>query len=93
MSDVLIEGSCLCGAVRYEITEAPGWAHSCHCSRCRKTTGSACAENLFAPLAALRYTAGEKHLQSFQPSDAVRFIHTFCEICGATLPSDNMALG
>mgnify|MGYP000057617086 CR=1 FL=1 len=28
-------GSCLCGAVRFEITQAPLWAHNCHCSRCR----------------------------------------------------------
>lgn len=93
MSDVLLAGSCLCGAVRYELTEAPDWSHSCHCSRCRKATGAAFASNLFVPLEALRYTAGEEHLRSFQPPDAERFIHTFCGICGATLPSDNQARG
>jgi hypothetical protein len=82
-------GSCLCGAVRYELTEAPVWAHACHCSRCRKTSGSAYAPNLFVPLAALRWLQGETELRRFRPPDAERFTHVFCGRCGSTLPFDN----
>ena len=42
-----VVGGCLCGGVRYELTAEPSWAHNCHCSRCRKTRGSAFAANLF----------------------------------------------
>ena len=92
-TDVLLRGSCLCGAIRYELTHAPSWSVCCHCSRCRKTSGTAFAANLFVPLEALRYIAGAEHLRSFKPPEAERFIHAFCGICGATLPSDNQAYG
>ena len=82
-------GSCLCGTVRYELTEAAVWAHACHCSRCRKTSGSAYAPNLFVPLAALRWVQGEAELKRFRPADAERFTHVFCSRCGSTLPFEN----
>lgn len=88
-----LTGSCLCGGVRYELTEAPVWAHNCHCSRCRKSGGGAFASNLFFPIDALRYTEGEEHLRSFQPPEAERFTHVFCGRCGSTLPFVNQARG
>lgn len=93
MSDTILRGGCLCGAVRYELTAAPIWAHNCYCSRCRKATGASFASNLFVPLEALRYTEGEQRLRSFQPPDAERFRHVFCEVCGSTLPYRNEARG
>ena len=86
MSNTILRGSCLCGAVGYELTQAPMWSHNCYCSRCRKATGGGFASNLFVPIEALRYSKGEDHLRSFKPSDAERFTHTFCDICGSTLP-------
>jgi hypothetical protein len=84
-----LHGSCLCGAVRYELTEPPVWAHACHCSRCRKTSGAAYAPNLFVPLAALCWVTGEAELRRFEPPDAERFTHVFCGRCGSTLPFEN----
>ena len=88
-----IAGSCLCGAVRYELTQEPVWSHHCHCSRCRKTGGGAFASNLFFKIDALRYSRGTEHLRSFKPPDAQRFTHVFCGRCGSTLPFRNEALG
>ena len=79
-------GGCLCGRVRYELTQGPFWAHNCHCSRCRKTRGASFASNLFVARDGLRFTQGEDHLQSYQPPDAERFTHVFCRHCGSTLP-------
>ena len=36
-----LEGKCMCGAVRYEVADAFGYAVNCHCSICRQATGSA----------------------------------------------------
>jgi hypothetical protein len=88
-----ITGSCLCGEVRYELTQAPLWAHHCHCSRCRKSGGGAFASNLFFPLEALRYTQGESQLRSYKPPDAERFTHVFCSRCGSTMPFASAARG
>ena len=41
-----IAGSCLCGGVRFEIAKALGPFELCHCSRCRKASGSAFAAML-----------------------------------------------
>ncbi len=79
-------GSCLCGAVRFELNQDPVWAHNCHCSRCRKSRGAAFASNLFVPRDGFRFTQGEDHLQSYKVPDAERFTHTFCRRCGSTLP-------
>jgi len=58
-----IEGSCLCGAVAYELTADPLWAHNCHCSRCRKTRGTPFASNLFVPREGFRFVRGEDQVQ------------------------------
>ena len=36
-----IRGACLCGGVRFEVERAAGPFELCHCSRCRKVSGSA----------------------------------------------------
>lgn len=89
MTRDLTTGSCLCGAVRYELTEQPAWAHSCHCSRCRKAGGAAFASNLFVPLDSVRFTRGEEQLRSYKVPEAERFTNVFCQICGSPLPFRN----
>jgi hypothetical protein len=86
-----LTGGCLCGGVRFELTEAPVWSHSCHCSRCRKSSGAAFASNLFFPQEALSFTQGEDLLTSFKVPEAERFTHVFCRRCGSTLPFLNEA--
>ena len=41
MADLPLKGSCLCGQVRFEVTEQPVGASYCHCTRCQKRTGTA----------------------------------------------------
>jgi hypothetical protein len=45
----MLGGSCLCGRVRYEVADAFEYAVNCHCSNCRRTTGSA-----FKPFGGIR---------------------------------------
>ena len=44
MSDEIASGRCLCGAVAYTISGNMGIFQYCHCSRCRKSTGSGFAD-------------------------------------------------
>lgn len=37
----ILTGGCYCGAVGYEVTDAFTYAQNCHCSDCRRATGSA----------------------------------------------------
>ena len=81
-----IAGSCLCGAVRFEVR--PPWLafQYCHCSRCRKTSGSAHAANLFVAPDQLAWTAGEEHVRCYELPTARFFNHGFCEVCGSSMP-------
>ena len=40
-ADRRLMGQCYCGAVRYQVQDAFVYAANCHCSQCRRTTGSA----------------------------------------------------
>jgi len=81
-----LRGSCLCGVVSYEI-KAPflRFAH-CHCSRCRKATGSAHASNLYVSPAQFKWTSGHDHVMRFDLPVARSFATTFCKHCGTPLP-------
>ncbi|MBZ0223908.1 MAG: GFA family protein [Dokdonella sp.] len=81
-------GSCLCGEVRYTITGSFDRFYLCHCSHCRKDTGSAHAANLFASSAKLIWLSGERSITSFQ-LPGTRHARSFCAICGSALPFVN----
>ncbi|MCI3132528.1 GFA family protein [Phenylobacterium aquaticum] len=52
-------GSCLCGGIAFEISGPFEAFFLCHCSRCRKDTGSAHAANLFSSTAKLTWLSGQ----------------------------------
>jgi hypothetical protein len=86
-SDAPIQGSCLCGAVKYEISGDPVRFFHCHCQRCRKTTGTGHASNLLMkPVSGLTWTQGEDMLQRYKVPDAERFYNLFCKQCGSPMP-------
>jgi hypothetical protein len=79
-------GSCLCGAVRFEVQGDFERFYLCHCGHCRKDTGSAHAANLFASAATLRWVTG-KDLVSCFTLPLTRHTKCFCATCGSALPS------
>lgn len=80
-------GSCLCGAVTYEVTGAFDSFYLCHCSYCRKDTGSAHAANLFSSSATLKWHSGEDQITSFTVP-GTRHVKTFCKTCGSAIPRE-----
>lgn len=79
-------GSCLCGARRYEIEGDVGGVWICHCSLCRKATGSVGNAILIVPRGQFRWLAGEDQGETFQlrPTYGV----TRCRTCGTPLPAE-----
>jgi hypothetical protein len=86
MADEVLHGSCLCGAVRYRV-RGPfmRFAH-CHCSRCRKATGSAHSSNLVAEPPNLEWIAGRDQTARFDLPSARSFATTVCRTCGSPVP-------
>jgi hypothetical protein len=83
MTQTTLRGSCLCGSVQYEITGTPTRFYHCHCSRCRKSSGTGHASNLFLQPASIRWIKGEELLRTFKPPEAKRFTRQFCGNCGS----------
>lgn len=86
MSQTTLKGSCLCGAVKYEVSGEPTRFYHCHCTRCRKATGTGHASNLFLQPGTLAWTTGEDQIRSFKVPEAKRFTNQFCVTCGSRLP-------
>lgn len=80
------KGSCLCGSVAYEISGNIGVFQYCHCSRCRKFTGSAHSANLFVKPEQFRWLKGEDSVGTFEPDESKYFTTAFCRRCGSSLP-------
>jgi len=80
-------GSCLCGRVRYEFDVEPKVTVTCHCSKCRKATGSAFATWTLVANDHFRWTAGTDEIGEFNSSDHGR--RFFCKQCGTTLGNLN----
>ncbi|MDT9000288.1 GFA family protein [Paucibacter sp. APW11] len=79
--------SCLCGAVALEISGGIDAIIHCHCSRCRKSSGTAYATNGFISRSGLRISQGEDCIRSYEVK-AGRLRH-FCGICASPLFSSN----
>jgi hypothetical protein len=86
MAHSTLKGSCLCGTVKYEVIGEPTRFYHCHCSRCRKVTGTGHASNLFLQPAALTWLSGEERVHTFKVPEAKRFTNSFCADCGSRLP-------
>ena len=78
-----LRGSCLCGGVRFEVTEEPSTVRYCHCTSCKKLSGGAGTINARVSSDAIRIIAGEELLRSFKPSEGT--LKTFCSRCGSNL--------
>lgn len=78
----MIEGSCLCGKISFEAQEIKGMVFNCHCSRCRKSHGSAFATQVFAVRGSLNFLKGKDSLKEFESTGGIR---TFCDSCGSRL--------
>jgi len=81
---VALTGGCLCGAVRYEVTEPLVSASYCHCTRCQRRTGTAASAQARVAPGALRLTSGAELVREWVPPDA-GWPKAFCSACGGAL--------
>jgi hypothetical protein len=79
----VLTGGCMCGGVRFEVTEPPLFAGYCHCTRCQRRTGTAAAVSARLVPGSLRVTQGEELIRSWVPDDG--WAKDFCSACGSAL--------
>lgn len=80
-----LRGSCLCGAVQYEVDDDFRYALNCHCSQCRRATGAAFKSFAGIERGKLVLTAGRDDVLIF--GDAAHDHDVRCGKCGSLLHS------
>jgi hypothetical protein len=87
---ISMNGSCLCGAVRYEVIGTRTAFDLDHCSRCRKSSGSPFKAELIFEAAELEWVSGRSLVETYEaPVRQSRpgYRRTFCTVCGGPLPT------
>jgi hypothetical protein len=83
MPELPLTGGCLCGAVRFEVTEPLVSAGYCHCTRCRRRTGTAASVQATTVPGSLRVISGEQLVRCWEPPSGAR--KCYCSACGGAL--------
>jgi hypothetical protein len=87
-SAYVIEGGCLCGAVRFALTAMPESVGYCHCRRCQKRTGTAASPQARIDGSTFKLLSGADHIRGWSPPGE-GFEKCFCDECGSHLFSRN----
>jgi hypothetical protein len=80
-----MNGKCLCGEVQFEIQGDLPNLYQCHCSLCRKATGSTANAATFVHQQDFRWLSGKGRITSFQKPTGYR--SDFCSVCGSPVPN------
>jgi len=83
----MLAGGCLCGKVRYEISEPFVSASYCHCTRCQRRSGTAASAQARIVPGSLTILEGEELVKCWKPEDG--FAKCFCSYCGGALWSQD----
>lgn len=75
------KGSCLCGAVVFDVESFSPQAANCHCTMCRKFHGS--AFGTLVGVSGLNWLSGKDLLKEYTAHNGS--IRTFCKLCGSSL--------
>jgi hypothetical protein len=79
-----LKGSCLCGAVSFEVAGPIRGVGSCHCSKCRKVSGTTGNAQFIVPTEKFAWTNGAENLSRFKLPDG--WGPTRCRTCGSPVP-------
>lgn len=84
----MIQGSCLCGDVKFQIDEDQiAMMSNCHCSICRKVSGADYGTFIQIPPQSFNWLAGEDQVKTYDSSPGNH--RAFCMNCGSRMPQTN----
>ena len=79
------QGQCLCGEVAFTIDEIPSGIYQCHCSECRKITGTSSNASCLVTERNFSWVKGQSNILSYTHKSGYR--SDFCGTCGSLLPN------
>ena len=80
----MLTGGCLCGAIRYQIDGRISFIWFCHCSKCRRVSGSAFQSAAVCKSKRFRWVCGEESIREYRTESG--YPARFCPTCGSTVP-------
>lgn len=83
-----IKGSCLCGKSKFESTAEPLMIAACHCSHCRKQSGSAFSMNIGVPANSVTLSGDSLKVYKDKGASGEDVLRHFCGNCGSPIFSD-----
>lgn len=81
----VVQGRCLCGHVAFQISGPLPKIYQCHCSLCRKVSGSTANAALLVSVEAFEWECGEPKISSYSTKSG--FKSDFCNHCGSPVPN------
>ena len=84
----MLQGSCFCGEVKFSIDALEPEFYQCHCSKCRKVTGSNAVTAFMVPIDNFHWDRRAR-ISSFTTGSGYRV--DFCQVCGSTVPNPSRA--
>ena len=87
----MIKGSCLCGKVVFAIDGNFGPVGQCHCSKCRKVSGTDGNAVFYTSVKSFRWLGGEEEIRRFLVPGSDGWQSTFCGTCGSPVPHTDSA--
>ena len=82
----VLDGGCLCGAVRFHVNQAPLKTLVCHCTFCQRMTGSSFYANSVFPIEAVEFNDGEVRKYEHTSDGSGRKVYVeFGPTCGTTI--------
>ncbi len=88
-----LEGSCACGMVGFALISRPFFVHCCHCTRCRRETGSAFAINALIETSAIEVDASVLRTAELPSKSGRGQSLVVCAMCSTTLWSHYSSAG
>ena len=79
-------GSCLCGAVQFDVSACRSGIFKCHCSKCRKAFGGSSSAALLAAEDDFNWLQGSDQIREYRMASGFR--RCFCNNCGSILPQN-----
>jgi len=80
-----MRGSCLCGTCVFELKGRISAVGKCHCSKCRKVSGTGSNAVHWARPENVEWVSGKENIKSFRRPDG--WGTDFCDTCGSPLPA------
>jgi hypothetical protein len=82
-----LEGSCLCGGIRFAVHGALPGIVQCHCSLCRRSSGTSGIAKIAIAGEQMQWIAGQDLVATYERPSG--YGNAFCRVCGSPAPEGN----